>query len=147
LISSHHVRSLVPEELEDEWAKPRPDAGVGAWLAEADEDQVFISVITLAELRRGVEKLPAGARRDRLDTWLSQQVPARFEARLLSVDAEIADRWGRVMALGGAGGRPVGTMDAFIAATAEQHNLTLVTRKVSDFDVLGISLFNPWSNK
>jgi toxin FitB len=140
------VNFLLDTHVVSEWAKPRPDAGVVAWLAEADEDRVFISVITLAELRRGIERLPGGARRDRLDRWLSQRVPARFEARVLSVDAETADGWGRVMARGDAGGRPVGTMEAFIAATAERHNLTLVTRNVSDFDVLGIRLFNPWSD-
>src|SRR5882757_1104686 len=97
-----------------------------AWLAEADEDRVFISVVTLAELRHGIERMPVGARRERLDDWLTEQVPARFEARLLPVDAETANSWGRVMARGQAAGRPVGTMDAFIAATAERHALTLV---------------------
>jgi toxin FitB len=68
--------------------KTSPDTGVAAWLAEADEDRVFISVITLAELRHRIDRLSAGVRRDRLDTWLNQQVPARFEARVLLVDAE-----------------------------------------------------------
>lgn len=100
----------------------------------------------MAELRHGIERLPAGARRDRLDAWLTEQVPARFEARMLPIDAETANAWGRVMARGQAGGRPVGSMDAFIAATAERHDLTLVTRNVSDFDAIGIRLINPWSN-
>jgi predicted nucleic acid-binding protein len=107
---------------------------------------VFISVVTLAELRHGVERLPAGARRDRLDVWLTEQVPGRFETRMLSVDAETANSWGRIMARGQAKGRPVGTMDAFIAATAEQYDLTVITRNVSDFDALGIRLINPWSD-
>jgi toxin FitB len=76
----------------------------------------------------------------------SEQLPARFEARVLPVDPETADSWGRVMARGKNGGRPVGTMDAFIAATAERHHLTLVTRNISDFDSMGIKLVNPWSN-
>lgn len=137
---------LLDTNVVSEWTKPRPDTGVVAWLAEADEDRVFISVVTLAELRHGIERMPAGARRDRLDAWLTEQMPLRFEARVLSVDAEIANSWGRIMAQGQAVGRPVGTMDAFIAATAEQHDLTLVTRNVSDFDTLGIRLINPWSN-
>lgn len=137
---------LLDTNVVSEWTKPRPDRGVVSWLAEADEDRVFISVITLAELRYGIEGMPAGPRRNRLDMWLSEQLPARFEARVLSVDTETADTWGRVMARGRAGGRPVGTMDAFIAATAERHHLTLVTRNVSDFDVLGIRLIKPWSN-
>jgi len=140
------VNFLLDTNVVSEWTKPRPDTGVVTWLAEADEDRVFISVVTLAELRHGIERLPAGARRDRLDAWLTEQVPARFEARVLPVDAETANFWGRVMARGQAGGRPVGSMDAFIAATAERHDLTLITRNVSDFDALGIRLINPWSN-
>ncbi len=73
-------------------------------------------------------------------------MPARFEARVLPIDLGIAGRWGRIMALRQAAGRPVGAMDVFIAATAVQHDLTLVTRNVSDFDVLGIRLINPWSD-
>jgi len=140
------VNFLLDTNVVSEWTKPRPDSGVVAWLAEADEDRVFISVITLAELRYGIERMPAGARRNRLDMWVSEQLPARFEARVLPIDTETADTWGRVMARGRTGGRPVGTMDAFIAATAERHHLTLVTRNVSDFDLLGIRLINPWSD-
>jgi len=139
------VNFLIDTNVVSEWTKPRPDSGVVAWLAEADEDRVFISVITLAELRYGIERMPASARRARLDIWVSKQLPARFEARVLSIDTETGDTWGRVMARGRTGGRPVGAMDAFIAATAERHHLTLVTRNVSDFDVLGIRLINPWS--
>ena len=136
---------LLDTNVVSEWTKPRPDSGVVAWLAEADEDRVFISVITLAELRYGIERMPAGARRNRLETWASNQLPARVEARVLSIDTEVADIWGRVMARGKTGGRPIGTMDAFITATAERHHLTLVTRNISDFEALGIRLINPWS--
>lgn len=69
----------------------------------------------------------------------------RFAERLLSVDAEIADAWGRVMARGQAAGRPSGTMDAFIAATVLRHGMILVTRNVSDFETLGVRLLNPWT--
>ncbi|MEJ0045116.1 MAG: type II toxin-antitoxin system VapC family toxin [Rhodospirillales bacterium] len=118
-----------------------------AWLAEADEDRVFISVVTLAELRRGVERMEAGARRDRLDAWLTDQVVLRFEGRVLAIDAGTADLWGRVVARGEAAGRPVGVMDGFIAATAEQHDLAVVTRNVTDFDALGVCTVNPWGNE
>lgn len=137
---------LLDTNIVSEWTKPRPDTGVVAWLAEADEDRIFISVITVAELRHGIERLPAGARRQRLDAWLTEQVPLRFEERLLAVDAETANVWGRVMAQGQAVGRPPGTMDAFIAATVLRYNMTLVTRNVSDFEPLGVRLINPWSN-
>ena len=137
---------LLDTNVVSEWTKPRPSAGVIAWLAEADEDRIFISVITIAELRHGIERLPAGARRNRLDTWLKEQVPLRFEERLLAVAVDTANVWGRVMAQGQAAGYRPGTMDAFIAATVLRHDMTLVTRNVSDFAPLGIRLVNPWNN-
>lgn len=137
---------LLDTDVVSEWTRPRPDAGVVAWLAEADEDRIFISVITVAELRHGIERLPAGARRHRLDAWLTEQVPLQFEERLLAVDAETANIWGRVMAWGQTVGRAPGAMDAFIAATVLRHDMTLVTRNVADFDTLGVRLLNPWSN-
>jgi predicted nucleic acid-binding protein len=117
-----------------------------AWLADADEDRIFISVVTLAELRHGIERMPAGARRERLDIWLTEQLPLRFEQRVLAVDTGVADAWGRLMAREQAAGRLPGTMDAFIAATAERHDLTVVTRNVADFRALGVRLLNPWSS-
>jgi predicted nucleic acid-binding protein len=139
------VSFLLDTNVVSEWVRPRPDAGVVAWLAEADEDRVFISVVTLAELRYGIERLAAGQRRRRLDEWLRQELPLRFEGRVLSIDAEVADAWGRLTALREISGRPIGAADAFIAATAEAHNLTLVTRNVSDFDRTVRALVNPWT--
>lgn len=136
---------LLDTNVVSEWVKPRPDPGVVAWLAEADEDRVFISVITLAELRHGVERMATGARRGRLDTWLRDELPLRFEGRALPVDGAVAEAWGKTMARGQAAGRPVSAMDAFVAATAEVHGLTLVTRNVSDFVVLGQPIVNPWT--
>ena len=137
---------LLDTNILSEWTKPRPDAGVVAWLADADEDRIFISVVTLAELRHGIERMPDGARRARLDSWLTGEMRLRFEARILPVDEATADAWGRVMARGQEAGRPVGTMDAFIAATAERHDLALVTRNVPAFAALGIRLVDPWRN-
>lgn len=137
---------LLDTNVVSEWAKPRPDAGIVTWLAEADEDRIFLSVITVGELRHGIERLPAGARRRRLDAWLTEEVPLRFEERLLAIDAETANIWGQLMARGEAAGRPPSTMDAFIAATVLRHDMILVTRNVSDFEPLGVRLVNPWSN-
>ena len=136
---------LLDTNVISESAKPRPDAGVLSWLATVNEDEVFLSVITLAELRHGVERLPVGARRAALDEWVTDALPARFANRLLPIDPATADQWGRTIARGQAAGRPLSAMDAFIAATAERHRLTLVTRNVSDFEVTGIRLLNPWN--
>jgi len=106
---------------------------------------VILSVLTLAELRYGIERMAAGNRRTRLDLWLREELPLRFEGRILSVDAPVANTWGRVMALSKATGRTMSIMDAFLAATAEVHQLILVTRNVADFSVLAASVMNPWS--
>lgn len=135
---------LLDTNVISEWTKARPDAGVIHWLAETDEDRVFVSVVTLAELRYGVERLPASARRRRLDAWLSHDILQRFEARILPVDAAIADAWGAVVARRDAAGRPIGSIDAFMAATARHHDLALVTRNVTDFEGLGLRLIDPW---
>lgn len=135
---------LLDTNIVSEWMKPQPNAGVMDWLAEADEDRIFMSAVTIAELRYGIERLPAGARRHRLNAWLTDDLPLRFEARILPIDAKVGDCWGRIMARGRAAGRPVAAMDAFVAATAERYDLVLATRNVSDFEVLGIRLINPW---
>ena len=137
---------LLDTNVVSEWTKPRPDAGVVQWLAEADEDRVFLSVVTVAEVRYGIERMPMGARRERLNSWLTVELPRRFEGRILLVTPEVADGWGKVMAQGRAVGRPISAMDALIAATASQHELSLVTRNVSDFEAFDIPVVNPWSD-
>jgi toxin FitB len=139
------VSFLLDTTVVSEWMKRLPNAGVIRWLAEVDEDRVYLSVMTLAELRYGTERLSPGPRKSRLDAWLSEELPLRFEGRLLIIEATIANAWGRVMSKCTAAGKPIGLMDAFFAATAEVHALTLVTRNVSDFAAAGVPLFNPWS--
>lgn len=136
---------LLDTNVISEWVKPRPDQGVMHWLGAADEDRLFISVIVLAELRHGVERMAAGERRRRLEAWLGEALPQRFEGRVLPVDAAVADAWGRLMARGHSAGRPVSAMDAFVAATAQVRGLTLVTRNTADFAALGLPLFSPWT--
>jgi len=139
------VSFLLDTNVVSEWTKPRPNTGVVRWLAQVDENEVFLSVVTFAELRRGVERLPAGARRRRLDEWLRGELPLRFEARIIGVDGAIADEWGRLFARREARGWTIHAMDALIAATAEVHGLTLVTRNTADFQTSVKSLFNPWT--
>src|SRR5258708_36636287 len=113
-------------------------------MESVDEDRLFISVVSLAELHYGVERLPAGRRRDRLGQWIQQELPLRFEDRILTVDTNVAEAWGKTVSRGEAAGRPIGAMDAFVAATAENHLLTLLNPKVSDFSMLCPN-FKPWT--
>lgn len=135
---------LLDTNVVSEWVRPRPDEGVVAWLTEVDEDRVFMSVVTLAELRHGIERLADGARRRRLDRWLMDELPLRFEGRVVPIDAAIADAWGRLVAHRETLGRPIGMADGFIAATAQVHGFTLVTRNVSDFEKSLPTVVNPW---
>jgi hypothetical protein len=141
------VSFLIDTNVVSEWVKPRPNEGVVRWLAETDEDRIFLSTVTLAELRYGVERLAAGARRKRLDEWLRDELPLRFEGRVLAVDEKVAEAWGRVVARREAAGRPLAIMDAFLAATAEAHGLTVVTRNVGDFKLSTEAVLNPWTEE
>lgn len=136
---------ILDTNVVSEWVKPRPDRNVISWLAEVDEDRVFISVIAFAEIRRGLELLPMGRRRERLAIWLAEELPARFEGRILGIDRHVAETWGVVTVRAQSAGLTLGSMDAFIAAMAEAHGLTLVTRNVKDFEPAGIALFDPWA--
>lgn len=136
---------LLDTNVVSEWVKPRPDPGVVAWLADVDEDRVFLSVVTLAELRYGIGRLADGERRRRLDAWLAHDLPLRFEGRILPIDAAVADRWGEIVAQRAAMGRPTGAMDAFLAAAAGSHGLTLVTRNVAHFVKIVEAVVDPWS--
>ena len=82
---------LLDTNVISEWTKARPDAGAVRWLAEADEDRIFISVVTIAEIRHGIERLPRGHKRDRLDSWLTTDLPMRFEGRILPIDLQVGD--------------------------------------------------------
>jgi toxin FitB len=114
------------------------------WTESADEDRIFLSVVSLAELRYGIERMASGKHRRRLEDWLRHELPIRFEGRILPVDPPVADACGRIVRRSELLGRPIEAMDAFLAATAEVHRLTLVTRNVSDFVVLQ-EVLNPWT--
>jgi toxin FitB len=137
------VNYLLDTNAVSEWVKPRPNPGVIGWMESVDEDRIFLSVVSLAELRYGIERLAAGARRNQLERWVGSELLLRFVGRVLPVDQNVANAWGRAVSRSEALGRPMGPMDAFLAATAQVHHLTLVTRNISDFPVLP-TVFNPW---
>ena len=136
---------LLDTNVVSEWVKPRPDARVARWLSEADEDSVYLSVITFAELRQGVEHMEPGARRQALESWLDTDLLVRFEGRILGVDLPIANAWGALVTQSRRTGTNLGVLDAFFAATAQARGLTLVTRNTKHFAHLGIALVNPWN--
>ena len=101
-------------------------------------------MLTFAEIRQGIERLPPGAKRGRLRRWLEVDLTDRFEGRVLAVDRAIAETWGVIMARAGALGVTLPTMDTLLAATAEQLGLTMVTRNVRDLGRAGVAILDPW---
>ena len=112
---------LLDTNVVSEWTKPRPNPGLMDWLSQVNEGEVFLSVVTVAELRYGIERLPQGRRRRELDRWLRSELPRRFEQRIILVDGPICDEWGRVTARRESRRRSIHAMDALIAATALVH--------------------------
>jgi len=135
---------LLDTNVVSEPRKPRPEPKVDQWLGRTEENSLHLSVITLGELRDGCERLEPGKRRDALDAWLEREFRAKFDDRILPVTDAVADRWGRIRARREKLGMRIHTQDGLIAATALEHNLTLVTRNVWDFRELGLDIINPW---
>jgi predicted nucleic acid-binding protein len=128
-----------------EVTRPAPDARVLEWLDRFDEDRSFISVVSIAEIRRGVALMDEGRKREALAEWLARDLPQRFEQRVLPVDEPVALAWGDLMGLAKRRGRGLSSMDGLIAATAIAQELTLATRNAKDFEGFGIELFDPWT--
>jgi toxin FitB len=121
-----------------------PNPSVKHWLENADSGSLYASVLTLAEIRFGVELLPVSKRRTQLEEWLEHDLPAWFGDRILPIGRAVADRWGVLRAEAQMNGRPLSVVDGLLAATALEHGLTLVSRNISDFVVLGLEVVNPW---
>ena len=130
-----------------ELVRPRPKASVVTWLRERDEDELFLSVITIGELEKGIAKLPASAKRVTLEQWVRRELAERFRDRVLMIDSGIAVRWGAMVGESEARGQPLPVIDSLIAATSLLHDLTVVTRNTDDLERCGARCFNPWIGK
>lgn len=119
----------------------RCDPGVRAWFEQCPENRMFVSVLVLGEIRRGIERIRARDPRqaEALESWL-ESVTQQYEERILPVDVRVADRWGAMGSL-----QPIAPVDGLLAATALTHQLTLVTRNVADVESTGVKLLNPFS--
>jgi toxin FitB len=136
---------LLDTNCVSELVSPKPEPRVVEWMEAADETILYLSVLTLGEIRKGVAGLPQGKRRTRLEAWLEVDLQSRFAGRIIPVDAGIADRWGALAAAAKLKGKTVSIIDGLLAATALHHNLTVVSRNVSDFAITQVTVLNPWS--
>ena len=132
---------LLDTNIVSETIRKNPDRSVITWLDQIPGEALFISVLTLGEIRKGIEALNDKRRREKLRLWLEHELPAWFEGRVLPVDLAVADRWSRLLA---EAGRPLPTIDSLLAATALHHELRLVTRNDRDFDYPGLEVINPF---
>lgn len=132
---------LIDTNAVSELARKQPDPRVVAWFEATPGDALHVSVLTLGELRRGVEGLREKRRQEKLRVWLEVALPRWFGVRVLPVDVAVAERWGRLLA---SAGRSLPAIDSLLAATALHHELRLVTRNVKVFEGLGLEVVNPW---
>jgi len=132
---------LIDTNVLSELVRPQPSSAVVAWFEDVGDEALHISVLTLGEIRKGVELLHDETRREKLRLWLEHDLPDWFGVRVLDVNRAVADRWGRLVA---EADRPVAAIDSLLAATALHHELRLVTRNTRDFDFPGLEVINPW---
>jgi toxin FitB len=137
---------LLDTNCISEALRVHPEPRVMAWIEAADESMLYLSVLTLGEIRKGVATLPYSKRRIRLEAWLEVELRARFSGRILSIGPEVADRWGLLAAGSKAKGKSLSTIDGLLAATAVHHNLAIVSRNVGDFSNVPAAIVNPWES-
>lgn len=137
---------LIDTNVLSEYNRPGgPDAGVKQWLENTDRQTQYVSVVTLAEIQKGIEILAPGKRRTELAGWLARDLEAWFSGRILPVDRRVAARWATLLAQAIRTGRLLPAIDSLIAATALAYELTIVTRNTKDFEGIGANTVNPWS--
>ena len=130
-----------------ELIKLRPNKGLCSWVADQEEHRLFLSVITIGELQKGVSKLSPGQRRAEIERWIESDLLHRFKSRILCIDTAVATTWGEMLGKAEGRGRPIPAIDALIAATARVNRCTVVTRNESDIEPSGVEVINPWSSR
>lgn len=132
---------LIDTNVISELRRREPDPRVVQWFERKPAGLLYMSVLSLGEIRRGVENLQASERQQALRAWLEEDLPAFFAGRLLPIDAAVAHRWGRLQA---EMARPLPAIDSLLAATALEHRLVLITRNLKDLAGLPVLVANPW---
>ncbi len=135
---------LLDRNCISELVRLKPEPRVVAWMQAAEETLLYLSVLTLGEIRKGLAGLPQGKRRTHLETWLEIELRARFAGRILPIDVPVADRWGLLAANTKKEGKTLSTIDGLLAATALHHNLAVVSRNDSGFADTQVQVLNPW---
>jgi toxin FitB len=138
------VKALLDTCVISELVSKQPDQKVVASIDSLDPEDVYLSVITIGEIVKGIEKLPRSRRKTDLQIWLKDDLLVRFEGNIIALDTEALVKWGVLIAHLEEAGRVMPAIDSLIAATALAKKMTLFTRNVNDFDGAGIEIVNPW---
>ena len=128
-----------------ELVKKKPNPNVVRWFADREEFSMYLSVITFGELRKGIEKLPDSKKKKELSRWVKEDLSQRFKNRVLSIHMNEVNRWGEILAAAEQKGKPLPAIDSLIAATAQVHDLSVVTRNTQDMEGSGVEVINPWT--
>ena len=136
---------LLDTNIPSELIRATPEPRVENWVYSQQEQSLYLSAVSIGELRRGFVVLPPSRRRANLERWFEHDLVPRFRERILPITYAIADRWGILDGECQLRGTPLNTADGMIAATALEHDLTVVTRNVRHFSGLGVTVFNPWA--
>ena len=135
---------LLDTNCISELVRVRPEPRVIEWMEAADEGLLYLSVLTLGEIRKGLAGLAPGRRRTHLESWLDIDLRARFSGRVLPIDSEVAERWGSLTARVKRKGMALPIIDGLLAASAKVRGWTLVTRNAADVARTGVTLVNPF---
>ncbi|NCC31162.1 MAG: type II toxin-antitoxin system VapC family toxin [Chloroflexia bacterium] len=136
---------LLDTNIISELIKKQPNAKVVQWIDAQDPIRMYLSVITIGEIRKGIEKLPLSERKATLQTWLSSQLLVRFDGRIVPITTNVMLRWGELTGRLEMKGIVLSAVDSFLAAIALDGHFTLVTRNTDDFRETDVTLFNPWN--
>jgi predicted nucleic acid-binding protein len=135
---------LLDTNCISELVRPKPEPRVVEWMESTNESLLFLSVLTLGKIRKGVAGLAQGKRRTQLETWLEVDLQARYSGRVVPIDSAIADRWGLLAWEAKHKGKTLSVIDGLLAATALHYNLTVVSRNAADFTNTQVQVLNPW---
>jgi toxin FitB len=127
-----------------EFTRRQPEQKVLEWLEKIPEEKLYLSVITIGEVQHGIERLPSSQRKTELLLWLNNALIERFEGRILALDTATMLVWATLTAQMERAGRPTGSMDGLMVATALRHQMIIATRNTSDFLPCGVQVINPW---
>jgi len=138
------MKYLLDTCVISELVTKKPNPKVVDFIDSLDPDDVFLSVITIGEIVKGIEKLSGSKRKQKLNDWLKENLLARFDGKIIPLDTDVLIEWGTLTARVESKGKPMPAIDSLIAATVSMHKMTLVTRNVDDFASAGIEIVNPW---